>query len=176
MPYFGELDRAGVDHRDEPALGGRVVLPPRLPGERRETGDPDQAAAFPVLDHVAGGSLQGQEGAVEVHRQDPLELLGRHLEEALAPGRDPGAGEAGVDPAEPLEGLREAGLDVIGGADVAANRDDLSPVAGDPLPGGLVALLGTPPDADARPGGGKALGHAEPDAAVAAGDQRHMTR
>jgi hypothetical protein len=152
----------------------------------------------PARDHVAGGGLDGQERAGQVHvdhllprREGQVDEAGRRVERTFdglrqhlgvgvavaAPVvgvRDPGCRHHHVEPAQAVHGQVDCGVvaRLVGGVELGG--DGLAPGGGD----GRDRLLGRPDeqvgDEDASPLGREPGGARTSDAVASTGHERHL--
>ena len=170
MPVRAELDAGRAGEHPHPALGQavrRVARHRPVLVHRRDVDDP---AAVALGDHLLGGDLGPEEGALEVDLHHLLVLRLGGVEDRRA-RLDAGVVDHDVEPAEGVDGGLDEPFEVLHLADVGLDADRLVAQRGDLLLQLLRGLLvGDVVDDDV----GAVLGEGEhdglADAAVAAGD------
>ena len=165
-----ELDAGGAGQHAHPALRQAVRGVARhrpVLVHRRDVDDPPAVA---LLDHLLGGELRAEEGALEVHVQHELVLVLGRVEDRRT-RLDARVVDHHVEPAERLDRLVDHLLQVRDLADVGVDADRLVAERGD----ALLELLGRllvrdVVDADVRTLFGEREHDRLADPRVAAGD------
>ena len=149
-----ELERHRLRQPPDRVLRGPVV---REAGAARVDGvdrrDVDDRAAIALRPHPRRGGADAEEAAADVHAEDPLELLRRHvLEQEVR--EHAGVVDEHVEAAERRDGGRHQTLDVGLRRDVALGRRDLPPGGREAFVRGVEPVAPTVGDDD----GGAGLG------------------
>ena len=133
----------------------------------------DDLAGLAVVHPVLGGGLDAEERPLEVHAEDPVPFLFRHVLDG-APRQNPGVVHHDVEGAVGLDGGVDESLHVALLGDVGDDGHGLPAHLGDDF-GGLLEAVGVHVDEDELGSLlGEALGHAPAYAAAGSGHDRDL--
>src|SRR5215469_3984979 len=129
--------------------------------------DVDDAAAMALFDHFPGGQLAAEEGALDIHAHDQVELVFGGTQEVSA-GLHAGIVDHDIQPSEGFDGVVDKRLDIVDDTDVALHDLGSAATLLDLLKGILGGVL-VVMVIDGHGGAGAGQRHADgmPNAAVA---------